>query len=250
MSNKPIWSKINKDSPIPFYYQIKEKIQEAIDEGVFIIDETIPSEMELCRTFDVSRPTVRQAISELVREGTLRKEKGKGTFVANEKFNYGSLQDIVTYYDKLIQRGYNPETEIIKKEIILATRKLREKLHIKIHEKVIRIKRLRKIDGEPIVIITNHIPYELCPGLMEIDLKDKSLYKVIAEKYNHHHSRSEVIFYPELADEADASLLNQKEGDPLQIIHTVSLTEDNLVFDFFESKFRGNYGRIYTIVEK
>jgi len=244
-----VWSKINKDSPVPLYYQIKERIQEALDEGVFKVGESIPSEMEFCRIFDVSRPTVRQAISELVSDGALRKEKGKGTFVANKKFNYGSMQDIVTYYDKLIQRGYNPKTDILEKEIIRATKKLSTKLHLKLHEKVIKIKRLRIIDEEPIVIITNHIPYKLCPGLMDLDLKDKSLYRVIAERYGYQLQRSEVVFYPGLADKIDAQLLHQQKGDPLQIINTVSIAQDEVVFDYFESKFRGNYGKIFTIVE-
>lgn len=244
-----LWSEISKDSPIPLYYQIKERIQEALDEGVFKVGESIPSEMDLCSIFDVSRPTVRQAISELVRDGALRKEKGKGTFVANKKFNYGSMQDIVTYYDKLIQRGYDPQTDILEKNIIQASKKLSEKLKLELHEKVIKIKRLRKIDGEPIVIITNHIPYKLCPELMEIDLKDKSLYRQIAESCGYQLKRSEVVFYPGLADKIEAELLHQQKGDPLQVINTLSIAQDGVLFDFFESKFRGNYGKIYSIVE-
>ncbi len=244
-----VWSEINKDSPVPLYYQIKESIQEALDEGVFKVGESIPSEMDFCSIFGVSRPTVRQAINELVSEGALRKEKGRGTFVANKKFNYGSMQDIVTYYDKLIQRGYDPKTDILEKEIITATKKLSKKLKLELHEQVIKIKRLRKIEDEPIVIITNYIPYKLCPGLMDIELKDRSLYRIIAENYGYQLKRSEVVFYPGLADKIDAQLLHQEKGDPLQIINTVSIAENEVVFDFFESKFRGNYGKIYTIVE-
>ena len=244
-----VWSEINKNSPVPLYYQIKEQIQEALDEGVFRVGESIPSEMEFCSIFDVSRPTVRQAISELVSDGALRKEKGKGTFVANKKFNYGSMQDIVTYYDKLIKRGYNPQTEILSKKVIKATKKLSDKLKLKLHEEVIKIKRLRKIDEEPIVIITNHIPYKLCSELMKFDLEDKSLYRVIAENCGYQIQRSEVIFYPGLADKIDAQLLHQQKGDPLQVINTVSVAQDDVVFDYFESKFRGNYGKIYTVVE-
>jgi len=246
---KHVWSKIDKDSPIPLYYQIKEKLQEALDDGVFAVGDSIPSEMELCKIFDVSRPTVRQAIRELVSEGSLQKEKGKGTFVANRKFNYGSIQDIVTYYDRLIKRGYDPKTDILEKEIIKASKKLSNKLKIELHEKVIKIKRLRKIDGEPIVIITNHIPYALCPKLVDVDLADESLYGIIAEKCGYNLQRSEVVFYPGLADDIDAQLLHQKKGAPLQIIKTVSIAQSGLVFDYFESKFRGNYGKIFTIIE-
>ena len=84
---------------------------------------------------------------------------------------------------------------------------------------------------------------------MDLDLKDKSLYRVIAERYGYQLQRSEVVFYPGLADKIDAQLLHQQKGDPLQIINTVSIAQDEVVFDYFESKFRGNYGKIFTIVE-
>lgn len=74
--------KLDKHSSIPLYAQLKDLLLNRIQQGVYAPGLQIPSELALCAELELSRPTVRQAISELVSEGTLYIEKGKGTFVA------------------------------------------------------------------------------------------------------------------------------------------------------------------------
>ena len=93
---------INKYSNVPLYSQLKHLIIEKIESGEFHEQSKIPSEQELCEQYDISRPTVRQAISELTNNGYLYKEKGKGTFVAKAKTkvdikNFSGFTDSTTY---------------------------------------------------------------------------------------------------------------------------------------------------------
>ena len=76
---------IDKSSPIPVYYQLKEDILKKIREGVWKVGQCIDSERELSENYGVSRMTIRQALGELVQEGILVREKGKGTFVCEPK---------------------------------------------------------------------------------------------------------------------------------------------------------------------
>jgi GntR family transcriptional regulator len=76
---------INKFSNVPLYSQLKNLVIEKIQSGEYPEESQIPSEQELCEAYDISRPTVRQAISELTSSGYLYKEKGKGTFVSRSK---------------------------------------------------------------------------------------------------------------------------------------------------------------------
>lgn len=76
--------KLDKHSSIPLYAQLRELIVERIQSGDYAPSTQIPSEMDFCAELDLSRPTVRQAISELVSDGVLEIHKGKGTFVARE----------------------------------------------------------------------------------------------------------------------------------------------------------------------
>ena len=76
---------IDKNSPIPVYYQLKEMIKEKIADGTWQVGQCIASERELTEAYGVSRMTVRQALGELVQEGLLVREKGKGTFVCKAR---------------------------------------------------------------------------------------------------------------------------------------------------------------------
>jgi len=73
--------RLHKESPVPLYRQLKEILKEAIRRGEFRPGDRLPTEMELCETFGVSRITVRQALNELTSEGFLYRQQGSGTFV-------------------------------------------------------------------------------------------------------------------------------------------------------------------------
>lgn len=73
--------KIDKLSGVPLYIQVKAYLDEAINNEVYKPGDRIPSEAKLCKELNVSRPTVRQAVAELVSEGRLSIQKGRGTFV-------------------------------------------------------------------------------------------------------------------------------------------------------------------------
>ena len=71
---------------LPAYIRIHDKIKEDVDDGTWKIGQRLPSERDLCETFDVSRMTVRQAITLLVDEGILERKPGSGTFVARDVY--------------------------------------------------------------------------------------------------------------------------------------------------------------------
>lgn len=76
--------RLDKHSSIPLYAQLREVLVEDIQNGIYKPGDRIPSELDLCKQYDLSRPTVRQAISDLVADGILSIEKGKGTYVTSE----------------------------------------------------------------------------------------------------------------------------------------------------------------------
>ena len=73
---------LHKDIPVPLYYQLKLQLLADIQEGRLHVGDMIPPECEISKVLHVSRPTVRQALTELVAEGHLVRFKGKGTFVS------------------------------------------------------------------------------------------------------------------------------------------------------------------------
>jgi ABC-type glycerol-3-phosphate transport system substrate-binding protein len=77
-------SPIDRNTPIPAYFQLKEYLKQQIHEGVWLPGEKIPTEAELCESYNISRTPVRQALKELVFEGLLTRTAGRGTFVAHQ----------------------------------------------------------------------------------------------------------------------------------------------------------------------
>ena len=76
---------VDKTSLTPIYSQLKEMVREKIEAGIWPPGTLIPSERDFCEQFGISRMTVRQALGELVSEGMVVREKGKGTFVAQPR---------------------------------------------------------------------------------------------------------------------------------------------------------------------
>jgi len=236
--------KLDKSTPIPLYFQLKEIIREEIEEGSLTPGDSIPSERELADSFEVSRPTIRQALKELVNEGLLDRQKGRGTYVAEPKINYGFIQKLITFYDDMVKKGYEPRTRILKKEIREPGKGIAGKLELASDARVIFLHRVRSIDGVPLVSVMNFVPHYLCPALMEEDLEDKSLYNVMAEKCGIIFHRADISLEPVIAEPYDTELLEVEEGSPIHLMKNLSYSSEGIPMDYFESRFRGDRGKV------
>jgi GntR family transcriptional regulator len=102
---------INKNSPVPIYYQLKEFLREVIRD--LEVGAPIPTESDICEHFEISRPTVRQAVSALVAEGYLERRKGRGTFVCEPKIRRDFLLVMESFNREMIESGFTPSTKLI-----------------------------------------------------------------------------------------------------------------------------------------
>ena len=107
--------RINKDIPIPYYYQIAQSLRELIEdseEGAGDREIALPSELELCQVYDVTRGTVRHALEALEREGLISRERGRGTFVTRRRVQLDLTRLCSTTQDMKI-RGWTPGTKVL-----------------------------------------------------------------------------------------------------------------------------------------
>lgn len=104
--------KIDKSVPVPLYYQLKEAILDEIRKGNYESGSMIPTEKNISDFFQISRTTVRQAITELVQEGWMYRVKSKGTFIAQKKIQQDFMQKLETYEEQMKRLGVVPKTEI------------------------------------------------------------------------------------------------------------------------------------------
>ena len=165
---------IDKKSHVPIYVQIEEELKKKIFHGEYKKGEAIPSERYLTEMFDVSRMTVRQAITNLVTSGLLYREKGRGTFVSTPKFEQ-SLNSLTSFTEDMISRGLTPSSKIIKFEKQVPSIDIAEDLSLEVGEEVYFVMRIRNADEKPMAIERTYIPVKLFPNLNEAkSRKDKT----------------------------------------------------------------------------
>ncbi|PPA69277.1 GntR family transcriptional regulator [Jeotgalibacillus proteolyticus] len=197
---------LNKKSPLPLYAQIEENIKGQIQEGAFKPGDPIPSERELTSTYQVSRMTVRQAVLNLVKNGLLYREKGKGTFVSEEKIEQ-PLQGLTSFTEDMRSRGMEPGNELISFERVIPSFDIADKLGLEIQEEVFFVKRIRYADHKPMAIESTYLPSKLFPALTE-QVVQGSLYDYIA---------SQMLIIGQASQSIEAGLASTDEAELLQI---------------------------------
>lgn len=213
----------DQNSRLPLYIQLKLWILNQIKSGKFKAGEKIPSENYLSKLHGISRPTVRQALSELVHEGFLVKKRGLGTYVSIPQI----IEDATvfrTFGEEMDMLGFMHSAKIVAKKQYSSSRELAEILSINPGDKVFEIIRLRLANEKPLAIRTSIIPSEIYPNLLEEDLQ--TLYPLFAKK-GIYPFRSKQTFQAVPALKEEATLLNVPVGEPLMLWEGIVFSQNN-----------------------
>lgn len=227
---------IDKKSPIPAYFQLKNIILDKIKTSEYTENSLIPSERELSEVLGISRMTVRQALNQLVSEGILYREKGKGTFVSRSKIEQ---RNIMSFSDIVRKKGLTPNTQVLNFTTLKAEGDILNNLRLKNDEPVYNIKRLRLAGDLPIGIEEDFIPEMYCPNLEKYDLS-ASLYRILKERFGYR------IKFADNAIEASKPLKEEKEllklpsGIPVLRISSTVHTESGLKLLYERSLYRSD----------
>ncbi len=229
---------INKELPLPLYYQIKEDIINRIKSKEYVYDEKIPSENELKKIYNVSSITIKKALSDLVNEGYLYRIQGKGTFVAKPKIS--RYLNLMSFTNELKEKGLKPTTKLIDIST-LSNEFIAEILGLSADDLIVRVCRLRLADNEPMAIQTSYIPQKLIPSLKTERFKNMtSLYELLEEAGIVPSEASEEYSIKILTEKSTYTMLDQKKGSPAFFVKRITYTKDNLPFEYAESILRGD----------
>lgn len=230
---------LNKNVPVPLYYQLKQLLLEEIQSGRLKEHDCLPTEIELAAMFGISRPTVRQAINELVNEGYLSRLKGKGTYVTKPKISQEFVHVIENFNDGMLRKGVQPKTKVLGLQMVEADEELMQALNVEPGDKVIELSRLRYANDEPIVLVTTYIPYALCPQLLDADFRQDSLYKIF-EAHSLTICKVRRVFEAQMATAQDAVLLDINAGEPLLCFDTTAYLDAKTIIEYSHCRYRGD----------
>ncbi|MTI48396.1 GntR family transcriptional regulator [Sporosalibacterium faouarense] len=229
---------LDKNSAVPLYQQLKEMLQNKIEYDMKSGD-ALPTEPEIEELYQVSRMTVRRAIDELVLEGLVYKQQGKGTFVKDQKIIH-NVERITSLTEEMADRNMPLETVSISIDEMVPTLRIRDMLRLSPDEKVVRIKRIRNVNNEPFTIMINYLRKKLVPGFLEKGLKGESLYKELEKRYNIVLQRAEETVEAREATELEAEILNINPWSPVLYLSRISYTGENIPVEYTSVTTRGD----------
>lgn len=199
----------------------------------------IPTEREIGEKLQVSRITVRRAIDELVREGYLVTQQGKGTFVARSKIER-RIMHMKSFSEQMLEEGHRPGSQLLSLRHERATGHVATMLQIKTDDWIWVVERLRSTDDEPICISLTYLNLPLEVALTPAELQRETSLWVILEQKGIYLKRSEATIQAIPAGEREAGFLQIQTGAPLLLVEGVVYTDDNLPVEYHQMFNRGD----------
>jgi len=239
---------INREDHQKLYMQLYEIMKKKIEAGEWAVGSQIPTEDEICKMFNVSRATVRTAILELVRQGYLKRQQGKGTFIFRNVISEG-LSMLTNFSESLFDEGIHSSISVLARTVMMPVDDLADKLDITQDKHIIYIKRLRLIGNEPILLQESYVPYNICPLLLEDDLERSSLLDLFEKKYGIRITR--IINHLDVAYlNTDESRLFGLEEDSAALLMTQLFYSGDTVFMYMRSVKRPDRFQISIELER
>ncbi|MGT2906343.1 GntR family transcriptional regulator [Streptococcus dentiloxodontae] len=227
---------------LPAYIQIHDHIKAEIDEGVWKIGQRLPSERDLSDDFEVSRMTVRQAITLLVDEGILERRMGAGTFVASSRVKE-KMRGTTSFTEIVKNQGKQPSSRLISYNRIRPNEFEIKHLGLQPKSYVVRMERVRYADDLPVVYEVASIPEKLIRDMNKKEVTEHFFKTLTNNGYS--IGKSQQTISASLADSKLAKYLSVSKGAAILNLTQVSFLQDGQAFEYVRSYYVGGRFEFY-----
>lgn len=215
---------LKQDAITPLYVQLMEELETSIRNGVYKPGDKIMTEAEMAKEYGVSLITVRKAVGSLMEKGLLVRKQGKGTFVTKPKYSR-NMKKLQSFTEMCEQMGVKPGAQVLENRLIMADKKVADRLGIEPGSNVVYISRLRLADGEPVQVEKSYFPLKYA-FLLEEDLNNGSMFECLKEKAGAKVASSEKMIELCRATAEEAALMDVKKGDYLLFVKSTAYDEN------------------------
>lgn len=227
---------IDRNSPVPLYFQVAEHLEQLIESGEYVAGTRLENEIVLAEQLGLSRPTMRRAIEYLVDRGLLVRKRGVGTQVVQPKVR--RPVELTSLFDDLAAAGREPRTEVISFAVEQPVEVVAEALALPADAQVYAFERLRFTGGEPLSIMHNWVPVDVV-ALDAGALRERGLYQIVRAAGVTLKAASESIG-ARAARAAEATLLGERRGAPLLTMTRTAYDETGRAVEYGSHVYRAS----------
>lgn len=227
------------------YENIALYLKKNIENGTFKEGDAIDSELALSKKFNVSRYTVRKAISKLENEGIIEKKQGKGNFVKHK--GPLKIQGGVSFSSEIIKQGKTPSTNTVEIIIMDPDKLIKDKLKLTNGEKVINIKRIRYVDFEKVSFENEYYPYSLIPDI-NVSITNSSIYNYLESEKNIILNYAEQTIDIVKSDEMIFKYLGVEINNKILHVNILSFDQNGKPFNYGDAYYINNNFQLFMKV--
>ncbi|CRZ13492.1 GntR family transcriptional regulator [Mycolicibacterium neworleansense] len=226
---------LDRSSPVPLYFQVAQVFEKAILDGQLKPGDRFENELALASRLNLSRPTTRRAIQELVDKGLLVRKRGVGTQVVQTPVH--RPVELTSLYDDLARAGQEPATKVLEYSIGPASDEVAGWLNLPSGSEVATMRRLRTSNGQPLAVMTNYLPAALAPD--EEQLEQSGLYRSLRSRGVHIRLARQRIG-ARAASRDEARLLDEKPKAPLLVMERTAFDDSGRIVEYGSHVYRAS----------
>ncbi|WP_234966902.1 GntR family transcriptional regulator [Olsenella urininfantis] len=214
------------------YVQVSDFVREKIYSKDWGVNEPIPSEHELMGMLDLSRGTVQKGIRQLVDEGLLVQQRGRGTFVVQPVMARPSSNRLLSFGESMSSQGIDYETRVVEKSVRTANDACAENLQIAPGDGYLYLCRVRYVRRRAVMFIESHLNLSVCPGLAEVDFEAEALFAAVERTSGRGIGRSEMVYTARVAGKERGRYLECDEHAPVLELDQLVRLDDGTPFEW------------------
>ncbi|MFC0225281.1 GntR family transcriptional regulator [Serratia aquatilis] len=212
------------------YKSIADQLRIRLNSADYNIGSPLPSEKRLAEEFDVSRMTIRKAVDLLIGWGLVIRRHGSGTYVA-KKDVYHETTNLTGFIEVMRNQGKQVVSEVLEFVVMPAPPAIASQLRIKIDERIYYSRRVRFVEGKPLMVEDSYMPFKLFRNLSVAHLE--------GSKFSYIEDECKIVICgnyesltPVLADKKMAALLNIEQQTPILRITSLSYSDDGQFLNY------------------
>ena len=236
---------IDPTSPIPLYAQVEAVLAASIADGSYPPGTRLPNEETLIERFGVSRTTIQKTVQNLISRGLIEIRRGKGTFVIQPRITQ-ELTELSGFVEDMHALGRNPTARVLDQQLMPANETVARRLALAVGTLVVRIQRVRLVDGMPLSFDETWLPRELGEKVISNNLETEPIFSLLERKYDTPLVEAEYRLEATSAVAAVAQALGIDPGNPIFLIERTSYSAQHQPVDYEKLHYRGDQIQFVT----